>query len=68
MKEMSEGLFEDVPSADDGSGQDSDVAAYKQPIRADNRRTAKQKRKEKERKEEVCSLRLVIGCSSSVLC
>ena len=56
MKEISEGLFEDVPSADEGSGQDSDVAAYKRPIRADDRRTVKQRRKEKEQREQVCSL------------
>lgn len=44
------------------------MAAYKRPIRADDRRTAKQRRKEKERREEVCSLNPVTGYCSSVLC
>jgi nucleolar protein 53 len=45
MKEISEGLFEDLPSASEDSGSERDTVV-RRPIRAEDRKTSKQRRKE----------------------
>ena len=51
---MSKGLFNAESSSDEGIGSDGEGVDIKAPVLADRRKAKKTRRKEAERKTEVC--------------
>ena len=64
LDEITEGLFDDVASASEDSGSEDEVLP-KRPIRAEDRKTLKQRQKERRVKEEV---KCVFQCVCVTVC
>ncbi len=60
MDEMTEGLLSDGEGSHVSDSEEEVDVVFKRPVRAEDRKTRKQRRKERMRKEMVC-LKLYIG-------